>query len=70
MGLFTSDLDKDLDEARKHVVATERVCPTCAQAYVTSGKTLSAINAALGMEVHKCPKCGGEVWIRAEPKTG
>ena len=70
MGLFTSDLDKDLDEARKHVVATERVCPTCNQPYTTTGDTLTQINRALGMEVHKCPKCGGEVWIRPAPPTG
>jgi hypothetical protein len=58
MGLFTTTDDKQLEEARKNVVPSEVVCPACKQPFTSEGKTLSAINPALGLEAHKCPHCG------------
>ena len=70
MGLFTTTDDKDLEEARKRVVATETVCPGCKAPFTTSGATLSAINPALGLEAHKCPNCGELVTRRVASPDG
>jgi hypothetical protein len=70
MGLFTTTDDKDLEEARKRVVATDVVCPACIVPFTTSGATLSAINPALGLEAHKCPNCGELVTRRVVPPDG
>ena len=58
MGLFTTTEDKVLEDARKTVVPSEVVCPACKAAFNATGQTLSAVNAALGLEGHKCPSCG------------
>jgi hypothetical protein len=58
MGLFTTTENKELEQARKHVVATDRVCPSCKQPFTSTGATLTAFNAALGIEGHACPHCG------------
>jgi rubredoxin len=58
VGLFTTTEDKQLEEARKHVVPSEVVCPGCKQPFTAGGPTLSAVNPALGLEAHKCPHCG------------
>ena len=70
MGLFTTTDDKDLEEARKRVVATEVVCPACKAPFTTSGASLSAINASLGLEAHKCPNCGEVVTRRVASPDG
>lgn len=70
MGLFTPTEDKDLEEARKRVVATEVVCPACKAPFTSSGATLSAVNAALGLEAHKCPNCGELVTRRVASPDG
>jgi hypothetical protein len=70
MGLFTTTDDKDLEEARKRVVATDVVCPACKAPFTTSGATLSAINPALGLEAHKCPNCGELVTRRVVSPDG
>lgn len=58
MGLFTTTKDRHLAEARKEVVPTALVCPTCKAPFTTSGETLTALNRPLGIEAHKCPSCG------------
>jgi hypothetical protein len=70
MGLFTTTEDKDLEEARLRVVATELVCPACKAPFTTSGPSLSAVNAALRLEAHKCPKCGELVTRRLASPDG
>ena len=69
MGILTTIEDQKLEEARKKVVAEDRVCPECKAPFVTSGKTLSAINPDLGMVMHTCPACGKEIWIVKLPGT-
>ena len=63
MGLLTTTENKELEGARKQVVATERVCPACKAPFTSSGTTLSAFNGALGIEGHTCPKCGAVVSV-------
>jgi hypothetical protein len=58
MGLFTTTDDKQLAEARKQVVPAERICPSCQAPFQSTGATLAAFNAALGIEAHRCPSCG------------
>jgi hypothetical protein len=58
MGLFTTTEDKQLEDARKQVLAGESVCPSCKSPFTSSGATLTAWNAALGIEGHRCPSCG------------
>ena len=70
MALLTTTDDKDLEEARKRVVATEIVCPACKAPFTTSGATLSAINPALGLEAHKCLNCGELVTRRVASTDG
>lgn len=62
MGILTTIEDQKLEEARKKVVAEDRVCTVCHAPFTTSGKTLSAVNPDLGMVMHKCPACGNEMW--------
>jgi len=64
MGLFTTTEKKELEEARKQIVPTERVCPSCKQPFTSSGATLSAWNGALGIEGHTCPHCGNLLSVR------
>ena len=68
MSLFTTVDDKQLEEARKRVVATDLVCPSCKAPFVTSGASLSAVNPALGLEAHTCPSCG-QLVTRRLPST-
>jgi hypothetical protein len=70
MGLFTTTEDKQLEDARKQVVAGERVCPSCKQPFTSSGATLSAFNAALGIEGHACPHCGHVLTLRRPSPDG
>ncbi|MGZ3428670.1 MAG: hypothetical protein ACXVCV_18585 [Polyangia bacterium] len=63
MGLLTTTEKKDLEEARKGIVPADRVCPACKEAFVSTGATLSAWNGALGIEGHKCPRCGAVLTI-------
>jgi hypothetical protein len=70
MGLFTTTDDKQLEEAKKRVVATDLVCPACKAPFTTSGASLSAINPALGLEAHTCPNCGHLVSRRAASPDG
>jgi hypothetical protein len=70
MGLFTTTDDKQLEEARKHVVPSEVVCPACKAPFTQSGATLSAINPALGLEAHKCPSCGHTLSSRRPSPDG
>jgi hypothetical protein len=70
MGLFTTTDDKQLEEARKRVVATDLVCPSCKAPFSTSGATLSAVNPALGLEAHTCPACGHAVTRRLPSPDG
>jgi hypothetical protein len=70
MGLFTTTDDKQLEEARKQVVPSERVCPACKAPFVASGRTLSAFNAALGIEAHQCPQCGHVISQRRPSADG
>lgn len=70
MGLFTNMDDKALTDARKQVVPSERVCPSCKAPFVSSGATLSAFNAALGIEAHRCPHCGHIVSQRRPSADG
>jgi hypothetical protein len=58
MGLFTTTDDKHLEAARRHVVPSETVCPSCKAPLSLSGATLTTFNAALGIEGHTCPACG------------
>jgi hypothetical protein len=58
MGLFTTTVDKQLEEARTQVVPGESVCPSCKSPFRLSGATLAAWNAPLGIEGHACPSCG------------
>ncbi|MCU1279608.1 MAG: hypothetical protein JWM53_3154 [bacterium] len=58
MGLLTTTEKKELEEARKQIVPSERICPSCKQGFMSTGKTLSAWNATLGIEGHACPHCG------------
>jgi hypothetical protein len=58
MGLFTTTEDKQLEDARKQVVPGELICPNCKAPFTSSGSTLAAFNAPLGIEGHKCPSCG------------
>ena len=58
MGLLTTTENKELEDARKQIVPGERICPACKQGFVSTGETLSAWNGALGIEGHKCPRCG------------
>ena len=62
MAILTSITDQKLVEARKNLVAEERVCPQCAAPFRTSAETLTSVNPDLGMEMHTCPACGHEIW--------
>lgn len=68
MGLFTTTDDKTLEEARKTVVPSEMICPSCKAPFTADGKSLSAINPALGLEAHKCPACG-HILSRRRPSS-
>jgi hypothetical protein len=70
MGLFTTTDDKDLEEARKRVVASDLVCPACKAPFTTSGESLAAINPALSLEAHKCPNCAELVTRRVASPDG
>ena len=70
MGLLTTTKNKELEEARKQIAPGERVCPTCKQPFTSSGATLSAYNAALGIEGHTCPHCGGTLSFRRPSADG
>jgi transposase len=70
MALFTTTENKELEAARTQVVPTESVCPNCKSPLVLSGKTLSAFNAALGIEGHSCPQCGFVVSRRRPSMDG
>jgi Zn ribbon nucleic-acid-binding protein len=63
MALLTTTENKELEDARKQVVATDRVCPACKAPFTSSGTTLSVWNAPLGIEGHKCPKCGAVMQV-------
>ena len=68
MGLFTKRTDIELEQARNDVVPGQRVCPSCRAEFTTSRETLTMVNAALGIEGHKCPSCGAvAVSRRAAP---
>jgi hypothetical protein len=58
VGLFTTTEDAQLEDARKRVVPSEKICPGCKQSFTAVGATLTAIEPALGIEAHKCPHCG------------
>lgn len=66
MGLFSTQENQQLEEARKRVLQSEQVCPSCKQLFSITGETLSAVNPALGLEAHKCPHCG-HVITRRQP---
>jgi hypothetical protein len=70
MGLFTTQKDEDLENARGQVVPGECVCPGCKQPFRAEGATLSAFNAALGLEGHTCPHCGFVVSRRRPSPDG
>lgn len=70
MGLFTTTTDQQLEAARKQVVASDRVCPSCKAPFAISGATLTMINPALGMEGHKCPACGYVLVFRRPSADG
>jgi hypothetical protein len=70
MGLFTTTEDKQLEEARKQVVATQRVCPNCKAPFTSTGETLAAWNGALGIEGHRCPQCGHVLSFRRPSPDG
>ena len=70
MGLFTTTEDPQLEEARKNVVPAERVCPNCKSPIHTDAKTLTAFNAALGIEGHKCGTCGFVLSLRRPSSDG
>ena len=62
MGIWTTIDDPQLQEAKKNVIPEEKVCSACQKAFQTSAETLSAVNPALAMIMHKCPACGNEMW--------
>jgi hypothetical protein len=68
MGLFTTTHDEQLEAARTQVVPGESVCPSCKSPFVLCGATLTAFNAALGIEGHTCPSCG-QVVSRRRPSS-
>lgn len=70
MGLFTTTEKKELEEARKQIVPSERICPSCQQSFTSTGQTLSAWNGALGIEGHACPHCGNLVSFRRPSPDG
>jgi hypothetical protein len=70
MGILTTTEDQALVEARKHVTAGELVCPACKEPFTKSGATLSAWNAAIGLEGHRCPRCGHLVTLRRPSPDG
>lgn len=70
MGLLTTTANKALEDARTQIVPGERVCPTCKQPFTSSGATLSAYNAALGLEGHTCPHCGSTLSFRRSSPDG
>lgn len=70
MGILTTIEDAKLEEARKQVVAEDKVCPACQARFTTSAKTLAAVNPDLGMVMHKCPTCGHEMWQVKLPGGG
>lgn len=70
MALFTTTEKKELEDARKHVVSAERVCPNCKQPFASSGATLTAYNGALGIEGHTCPHCGFVLSFRRPSPDG
>jgi hypothetical protein len=70
MGLFTTTENKELEAARKQVVAGQMVCPDCKEAFTADGATLSAFNAALGLEGHTCPHCGHVISRRRPSPDG
>jgi hypothetical protein len=69
MGLLTTTEDPQLKEAREQVVPGEVVCPGCKSPFMKSGETLTALNAPLGIEAHKCPTCGSIVSARRIPAS-
>ncbi len=70
MGLFTTTEDPDLEDARKQVQPSERVCPHCKAPFTASGETLTAWNGALGIEGHRCPACGQVLSFRRPSPDG
>jgi hypothetical protein len=70
MGLFTTQFDQQLEDARKHVVAGDTVCPACKATISLSGATLTAFNAALSIEAHACPQCGHTISRRRPSADG
>ncbi len=69
MGILTTIEDPKLQEAKRNVVPEEKVCPACQERFTTSKDTLAAVNPDLGMVMHKCPKCGNELWQFKLPGT-
>jgi hypothetical protein len=67
MGLLTTTEDPQLQEAREQVVPAEVVCPGCKSPFTKTGETLTALNAPLGLEAHRCPACGCTVSARRIP---
>ncbi|HEX2571249.1 MAG TPA: hypothetical protein VH877_16950 [Polyangia bacterium] len=70
MGLLTRTEDRHLEEARREVVASERVCPHCKATITISGATLTTFQAAVGMEGHTCPACGQLFLVRRPSPDG
>lgn len=68
MALFTTIKDPKLEEAKRNVVAEDRVCPECQAPFTTSTETLAAVNPDLGMVMHRCPACGAELWSVSLPR--
>ncbi len=70
MGLFTTTEKKELEEARKQIVPSERICPNCKQSFTSNATTLTAFNGALGLEGHTCPRCGHTLTLRRPSPDG
>ena len=58
MGIFTPKETIELQEARAQQTTTVTVCPHCLQECDLGASTLQAANPALGVTMHRCPKCG------------
>ncbi len=70
MALFTTLTNEELEEARDQVVPGDCICPGCKEPFSANGATLSAFNAALGLEGHSCPRCGFVVSRRRPSPDG
>ena len=68
--MLTTTEDKELEAARKEVVAADRVCPSCKARFVSTGATLRTWNGAVGLEGHACPACGHLVLARRDSPDG